>query len=92
MNAKFTVTVSKSLEVEFDSSKLTPEFWEKFNSLITDRGGPDPEYLAEHAGWNFVQGDEKFIEGIGDLKEMNIKISEIDIDIDVMPASFTPTK
>lgn len=80
---KFEVTVSKIIEVEFDREKLTPAFWAEFNSTITDRGGPDVEYLAEHAAWNFVQGAENFVEGIGDLKEMGVKMHEVGSDIDV---------
>lgn len=77
----FLVAVTKVITVEFDDTKLDAEFWDEFNSTIQDRGGPDIEYLAEHAAWNFVQGSEDFIEGIGSLDEMNITIREIDSDV-----------
>lgn len=81
----FVVAVTKIVQVEFDTDKLNTEFWHDFNTSISDRGGPDLEYLAEHAAWNFVQGEERFIEGIGPLNEMNIKITETDSDISVEP-------
>lgn len=80
--SKFKVEVTKYITVSFDDSKLDDQFWEEFNSTISDRGGPDLYYLAEHAAWNFVQGDSEFIEGIGPLKEMNISISETGSDVD----------
>jgi len=83
----FNVRVTKVIEVTFETDYLTDEFWDDFNSSISDRGGPDPEYLAEHAAWNFVQGDERFIEGIGPLKEMEIVIRETDSEVDVEEAS-----
>lgn len=76
MKKSFEVAITKTLRVEFDSTKLTDEFWRDFNEMISDRGGPDIEYLAEHVGWNYVQGYEKFIEGIGEIKEMGISIEE----------------
>lgn len=82
---RFEVSVTKTLSVEFDTDKLDDEFWRDFNSSISDRGGPDLEYLAEHAAWNFVQGEERFIEGIGPLDEMGVKIREIDSDVEVSP-------
>lgn len=78
----YRVTVTKTVEVTFDMAKLDDEFWADFNSSITDRGGPDVEYLAEHAAWNFVQGEDQFIEGIGDLKEMGVVIRDVDSDIE----------
>lgn len=83
---RFEVSVTKILTVEFDVSKLDDEFWEEFNGSISDRGGPDVEYLAKHAGWNFVQGDEDFIEGIGSLDDMNVVIREIDSNVEVEAA------
>ena len=83
----FTVSVTKVIAVEFDTEKLDDEFWDEFNSTIQDRGGPDIEYLAEHAAWNFVQGSEDFIEGIGPLDEMNIRLREIDSDVAVEGAA-----
>lgn len=80
---RFEVSVTKILTVEFDTVKLDDEFWEDFNGSITDRGGPDIEYLAEHAGWNFVQGAENFIEGIGSLGDMNVVIREIGSNVEV---------
>jgi len=80
---KFRVNVTKTIEVEFDLAKLDDEFWNDFNTSIYDRGGPDIDYLAEHAAWNYVQGDTDFIEGIGPLKEMNITIAEVDSDVTI---------
>lgn len=85
MLKSFEVSVTKIISVRFDTEKLDDEFWTDFNTSITDRGGPDIEYLAEHAAWNFVQGDTRFIEGIGDLREMNIIIDEIDREVEVRP-------
>ena len=68
-------------EPDLDTDKLDADFWEEFNSMITDRGGPDNEYLAEHIAWNFVQGDDEFVEGVGDLKEMNISVAEAGSDV-----------
>lgn len=77
----FDVAVTKTIRVELDTAKLDAEFWNEFNTIITDRGGPDNEYLAEHIGWNFVQGDEKFVEGVGLLSEMNITAREIESEV-----------
>ena len=79
----YRVFVTKTIEVSFDMDKLDDEFWSDFNSSIDDRGGPDPEYLAEHAAWNYAQGDHDFIEGIGDLTEMGVRITETDSDVEV---------
>jgi hypothetical protein len=79
----YRVAVTKIISVTLDLDKLDAEFWRDFNTSIDDRGGADPDYLAEHAAWNFVQGDTDFIEGIGPLGEMNIKISEIDSEVEV---------
>ena len=81
MTGTYLVAVTKYIEVRLDPSKLDAEFWDDFNSTITDRGGPDEEYLAEHIAWNFVQGDQYFIEGVGDLNEMNITVIEEDSDV-----------
>jgi hypothetical protein len=80
---RFEVSVTKIVLVEFETDNFDEEFWEDFNTSISDRGGEDFTYLAEHAAWNFVQGEETFIEGIGDLKEMGVKLAEIDNEIDV---------
>ncbi|KAB2693362.1 hypothetical protein [Brucella intermedia] len=81
MKQKFSVAVTKYIDVTLDTDKLDADFWEEFNSMITDRGGPDNEYLAEHIAWNFVQGDDEFVEGVGDLKEMNISVAEAGSDV-----------
>ena len=81
MKQKFSVAVTKYIDVTLDTDKLDADFWEEFNSMITDRGGPDNEYLAEHIAWNFVQGDYEFVEGVGDLKEMNISVAEAGSDV-----------
>lgn len=81
MKKKFSVAVTKYIDVTLDTDKLDADFWEEFNSMITDRGGPDNEYLAEHIAWNFVQGDDEFVEGVGDLKEMNISVAEAGSDV-----------
>jgi len=79
----FRVAVTKYLEVRLNTEKLDAEFWHDFNTSITDRGGEDFEYLAEHAAWNYVQGDTVFIEGIGPLDEMHVFIAEVDSDVTV---------
>jgi len=81
MKQTFSVAVTKYIDVTLDTDKLDADFWEEFNSMITDRGGPDNEYLAEHIAWNFVQGDDEFVEGVGDLKEMNISVAEAGSDV-----------
>lgn len=80
----YRVAVTKVIAVTLDLDKLDAEFWHDFNTGISDRGGPDTDYLAKHAAWNFVQGDTEFIEGIGPLKEMNVKISEVDSETEIM--------
>ncbi|MEN5297508.1 hypothetical protein ABE530_04025 [Brucella sp. TWI559] len=83
MKQKYFVAVTKYIDVTLDTDKLDADFWNEFNSLITDRGGPDNEYLAEHVAWNVVQGYDDFVEGVGDLKEMNITTSETGSDVSV---------
>ena len=83
MKQKYSVAVTKYIDVTLDTDKLDADFWKEFNSLITDRGGPDNEYLAEHVAWNVVQGYDDFVEGVGDLKEMNITTSETGSDASV---------
>ncbi len=87
MKQKYSVAVTKYIDVTLDTDKLDADFWNEFNSLITDRGGPDNEYLAEHVAWNVVQGYDDFVEGVGDLKEMNITASETgsDVSVEVRP-------
>ncbi len=83
MSSKYTVAVTKYIDVVLDPEKLDAEFWEEFNSTITDRGGPDNKYLAKHIAWNIVQGEDVFVEGVGDLKEMNISAVENGSDVSV---------
>lgn len=83
MKQKYSVAVTKYIDVTLDTDKLDDDFWKEFNSLITDRGGPDNEYLAEHVAWNVVQGYDDFVEGVGDLKEMSITASETGSDVSV---------
>lgn len=83
MKKRFVVSVTKWLSVEFDTEKMDEEFWDDFNNSISDRGGKDYEYLAEHAAWNFAQGEEMFIEGIGNLREMGVVIRENDSEVEV---------
>lgn len=77
----FQVAVTKVLSVVFDTDKLDADFWADFHASITD--GADIDDLAKHAAWNYVQGYDDFIEGIGDLKEMNVVIREIDSDVEI---------
>lgn len=79
----YHVAVTKIIEVTLDTDKLDAEFWDEFNSSITDRGGPDNDYIAEHIAWNYVQGAEDFVEGVGPLKEMNITVREVDSDVEI---------
>lgn len=83
MKQSFRITVTKIIVVDLDTDKLDTEFWREFNETITDRGGPDNEYLAEHIAWNYVQGSDDFVEGVGPLKEMNIAVREVDSDVEV---------
>lgn len=80
---RFEVVVTKYVSVEFETDNFDEEFWNDFNTSISDRGGEDYTYLAEHAAWNFVQGEETFIEGIGDLGEMGVRMREVDSEVDV---------
>lgn len=79
----YRVSVTKTLRIEFDLAKLDDQFWNEFNSSIDDRGGPDVDYLAEHVAWNYVQGDTLFVEGIGDLKEMGVRVIEDTNDVEI---------
>ncbi|MFC3206824.1 hypothetical protein [Aquamicrobium soli] len=79
----YRVAVTKIIEVTLDLAKLDAEFWDEFNSSITDRGGPDLDYIAEHIAWNYAQGAEDFVEGVGPLKEMNITVHEVDGDVEI---------
>lgn len=82
--------VVKLIEVTIDEGKLDAEFWEDFNNSITDRGGPDPDYIGEHVAWNYVQGAYYFVEGVGNLAEMNIQVREVDGWVDQAEALPTP--
>lgn len=77
----FRVSVTKIVSVEFDTDKLDAEFWHDFHTSITE--GADIDDLAKHAAWNFVQGAYDFNEGIGDLREMNVVIREIDSEVEI---------
>lgn len=81
---KFKFAVTKFVEVTIDTDNFDEEFWNDFNSSITDRGGEDFEYLAEHIAWNHVQGDTVFVEGVGNLLEMGVKSREYDSDVEPM--------
>lgn len=84
MKKKFQVAVTKIVEVEIDTEKLDAAFYHDFHTSITD--GADEEDIVRHIAWNYVQGDDRFIEGIGDLKEMNVAITEVDSDVDIQVA------
>ena len=79
---RYIVEITRKIAVDLDTEKLTDDFWSDFNSTITDLGEPNLPYLAEHAAFNFTQGEYRFIEGIGDLKEMNINIEQIECRIE----------
>jgi hypothetical protein len=78
--------VVQTIEVVIDESKMGAEFWDDFNKSITDRGGPDPDYICEHIAWNYAMGAERFVEGVGDLKEMNVRVREIESFIETADA------
>lgn len=82
----YRVEVTHFVKVTLDLEKLDDQFWQEFNSTIDDRGGPDPDYIAEHVAWNHVQREDDFVEGVGSLKEMNIKVHTFDTEVDVESA------
>lgn len=81
MKKKFQVAVTKIVEVEIDTDKLDEEFYTDFHTSITD--GADEADIVRHIAWNYVQGDDRFIEGIGDLKQMNVVVTDVDSDVDI---------
>lgn len=83
----YRVVVTKIIEVRLDRGKFGDEFWEEFNETIDDIGGQDFDYLAEHIAWNYVQGDDDFVEGVGPLKEMDVKVSEIGSNVEIEDVS-----
>lgn len=72
----FQIAVTKFLQVEVETDKLDAEFFADFQQSITHYD--TVEQIAEHVAWGYVQGAEYFVEGVGDLKEMNIRVNEVD--------------
>ena len=79
----FRVDVIQTYEVELDEDKLTEDFWKEFAYVISAGTEGDLEYLAEHVAWNYCIGERGFVEGIGLLDEMNIKILEVSSDVEI---------
>jgi hypothetical protein len=84
---KYSVDVVTTYRVEIDDEKIDADFWREFSETITDTGGPDLDYLVEHIAWNVSRGEWRFVEGVGDLKEMNITCDESDCEVTALEVS-----
>lgn len=72
----FRIDVIQTNVIELDEDKLTDEFWDEFTTNIARCTKGNLDYLAEHIAWNHcIRGETGFVEGVGNLDEMNIKIS-----------------
>jgi hypothetical protein len=73
----FRTTIIKTVTIEIDLDKLTPELISEYNSMITNKGETPEEHLQNiaehHALENWWNGD-MFLEGYGDLNEFDVKI------------------
>jgi len=80
MTKKFKVEVVRTVSVEIDETKFTPDFLEEFSSYISSSIDDIPSHI-EHLAWTFAAGradDDQFIEGYGPAKEFGIKFQELD--------------
>ncbi|QIG68122.1 hypothetical protein EVB55_187 [Rhizobium phage RHph_Y68] len=79
----YTTTITKTVTISIDETKLTPEIIEEYNDQITWSGNTVEEHLlniAEHYNrGNWWSGDT-FLEGYGDLKEFDVKIVNEEFD------------
>lgn len=83
MTKKFEVEVVRTVTVEIDETKFTPEFLEEFSSYISSSIDDIPSHI-EHLAWVFAAGrgdNGDFIEGYGPTKEFGIKFEEVQDDV-----------
>ena len=73
---KFRVVVTQVVDVELDESKLNDEFNKEFSSYMwpVDSIEEHAKHIAQLEARGLV-GPDKFVEGYGDLKEMNCSVS-----------------
>lgn len=87
---KFRVEVRQIVEVELDDSHLNDDFNKAFSECFWD-----VDCLEDHAN-HIAQmeargliGLDKFVEGYGDLREMNCKVKVLDVHEECEPVEIT---
>jgi len=83
---KAVVTVTKTVEITIDATKMTPKFFQEFNECIDDFG-EDIDLHFMHLARMHVLGqvdDDDFLEGYGNLRsDMGIEFKETDTDVEL---------
>lgn len=76
---KFKVEVTQWVEVELDDSKLTDEFNKEFSSFMwpVDCLEDHANHIAQMEARGLIDYN-RFVEGYGDLREMNCKVKVVD--------------
>lgn len=78
---KFHFVVKTIVEVELDTDKFDADFLAEFSTSI--RNVHTVGEVAEHIAFCFAHnGDYDFIEGVGDLIEMEVNLSELDVEVE----------
>jgi hypothetical protein len=90
----YTVDVTQTVQVTFDDTKFTPEFFAEYNSYITYLGGDDGDtenalrQHAENLAWMHATGVARldfpimnpFVEGYGPVNDMGIEAVTTDTE------------
>lgn len=78
MIKRFEIEITRTVVVEIDSTRFTPELMAGFNEHIADVGDrldDHAEYIAEQAIDNSFVVYRGFMEGYGCLREAGVKVS-----------------
>lgn len=84
MIKEFEVQVIQTVKVSLDEEKLTDEFNEAFSEVFfyADCLEDHAEHLAQMEARSLI-GFDKFVEGYGDLRDLNCKVVVTDQEVEV---------
>ena len=82
---KINVIVTQEVEVELDDSKITAEFNKVFSECFWETNSlrDHAKHLAQLEARSLI-GLDRYVEGYGDLQEMNINTRIIDTEIEII--------
>lgn len=78
---KYRFAITQIVEIEIDEDNFGPDFLAEFSTTMWTVH--DPKEVAQHIAFNFgFNGAYDFVEGVGDLEEMGVNVSSIEVDVE----------